>query len=117
MCAFIYEISRRSNQRKKDRENKIKMVSEISGNRLFEEKPKFFKIPKSIFVFLLIRTYLKILGVLILTKKKKLKTTLPNLTDTILFLVTPIYLKILVDLITKSNFCSARASIINREIL
>jgi hypothetical protein len=30
------------------------MISEISGNRLFEEKPKFFKIPKSIFVFLLV---------------------------------------------------------------
>jgi spermidine/putrescine transport system permease protein len=54
MGAFIYEISRRSNQRKKDQENKIKMISEISGNRLFEEKPKFFKIPKSIFVFLLL---------------------------------------------------------------
>jgi spermidine/putrescine transport system permease protein len=54
MGAFIYEISRRSNQRKKNQENKIKMISEISGNRLLEEKPKFFKIPKSIFVFLLL---------------------------------------------------------------
>ena len=52
--AFLYEISRRSNQRKKDRENKVKMFSEISGNRLVEEQPKFFKIPKSIFVFLLL---------------------------------------------------------------
>jgi spermidine/putrescine transport system permease protein len=58
--AFLYEISRRSNQRKKDRENKVKMFSEISGNRLVEEQPKFFKIPKSIFVVLL----LLILGVL-----------------------------------------------------
>ena len=30
------------------------MFSEISGNRLVEEQPKFFKIPKSIFVFLLL---------------------------------------------------------------
>jgi hypothetical protein len=52
--AFFYEISRRSNQRKKDRENKVKMFSEISGNRLVEEQPKFFRIPKSIFVFLLL---------------------------------------------------------------
>ena len=30
------------------------MFSEISANRLVEEQPKFFKIPKSIFVFLLL---------------------------------------------------------------
>ena len=41
--AFFYEISRRSNQRKKDRENKVKMFSEISGNRLVEEQPKFLE--------------------------------------------------------------------------
>tara|TARA_Y100001968_G_scaffold5074_1_gene4495 strand:+ start:1452 stop:2777 length:1326 start_codon:yes stop_codon:yes gene_type:complete len=52
--AFFYEISRRSNQRKKDRENKVKMFIEISENRLVEEQPRFFRIPKSIFVFLLV---------------------------------------------------------------
>ena len=59
---------------------------------------------KSIMIFLVIKTYLKILVVLIVTKKKRVKMALLGQMNITIFLVTQTCSKISVALITKSNY-------------
>ena len=59
---------------------------------------------KGIMIFLVIKTYLKILVVLIVTKKKIVKMALLGPMNIKIFLMTQICSKILVALIKKSNY-------------